>query len=416
MALGQDNTITAANSLKKLWPQTTVNQTLLAKLPSLATMPMEGNAEGSSLEVVIRYGEPAGVSSQYANAEANITSGQTALFSVKTGTTFGAGEISGSLLAKAETNKGAVLKGLETGQKGLLQNIKRALSFFAFNNGGGAIAQIKAISGSTVTLANASDALWFSPDQQIQFSDTDGTSGAVKAGGPLRVVTVDPGPADGDAVITFNAGVVATIGTADANDFLFVDGTFGAALTGEERNPVGQLGWLTTPGGSDSFFGFNRSVAPRILAGQLASGLSGTFKDQIMTALAYFSTQGCDPDTLIMNPLDVNQVAANLGTLIRYDVMKTAMPKVNFRTVVFAGPGGDVSILPDPTCPRKTAIARTTDTWKLHWAGEGFPGYLQRDGNLLRAVPGKDAYRWRMGAYWAPVCYEPGKNGRILLT
>lgn len=416
MALGQDNTVTAANSLKRLWPQETVYQTLLAKLPSLATMPKEGNAEGSSIEVVIRFGEPAGVSSLYANAEANISSGATALYSVKTGTTFGAGEISGSLLAKAATNKGAVLKGLETGQKGLLQNVKRALSFFAVNNGGGAIAQVKAISGSTVTLTDPSAAIWFSIDQQIQFSATDGLTGAVKAGGPLRVTGVDPGDANGDATITFSAGVVATIATAAANDFLFVDGSFGAALTGEERNPVGQLGWLTTPAGGDNFFGFNRSVAPRILAGQLASGLSGTFKDQIMTALAYFATQGCEPDTLVMNPLDVNQVVMNLGTLVRYDTMKTDVPKVNFSVVKFAGPGGEVSILPEPAMPRKTVIARTTDTWKLHWAGEGFPGYLQRDGNLLRAVPGKDAYRWRMGAYWTPVCYEPGRNGRILLT
>lgn len=418
MALGATTSLTsaAANSLMRLYPQDTVGPTLLADLPTLASMPELSGAEGSSLDVTVRYGRPAGVSSQYSNSQANISSGLEARFSVVLGTTYGSGEISGPLLAKAATNKGAIVRALEMSQKELMANVKRSMSFFAFNNGGGAQGRIKAISGSTITLTNPTDSTWLDIDQKIQLSATDGTTGTLKAGGPLIVSGITPRDANGDCVVTFTTGVVATIATAAVGDFIFADGNFGATQTGEERNPVGIFGWLATPGVADSFYGFNRFVRPDLLAGQLASGLTGSYIQQIKRALADFKTLGCTPDVLVMNPLDLDNVTTSLGTLTRFDTRASSVPKVNFSVVKFAGPAGDVDILQDVSCPAGIVLALKMDTWRRAWAGDGFPGYLKKDGNVLRAVDGQDRYRWRMGAYWTTICYEPGKNGRILLT
>ena len=119
----------------------------------------------------------------------------------------------------AGSNKAAFVDAIVREQDGVLQSMKERMQQFLYGNGGGAAGRIAAggISGSTITLANRNDARYFQVDGRYELSANDGTTGAIKAGAALVCQSVDRVA----GTVTFTAGVVATVATAAALDYVF---------------------------------------------------------------------------------------------------------------------------------------------------------------------------------------------------
>ncbi|MHC5062025.1 MAG: hypothetical protein ACYTFK_13185, partial [Planctomycetota bacterium] len=119
---------------------------------------------------------------------------------------------------------------------------------------------------TTLTLAKPDDITNFEVGQRLVFA-ANSASALRDSGAHLTVVAVNLSA--GTMVMSANLNTITGLADGDA---IFVKGDYEAA---DDRNKIsGLAAWLpaSAPGGSDSFFGVNRSVDPVRLAGHRLSG------------------------------------------------------------------------------------------------------------------------------------------------
>ncbi len=414
MAVGGSTLSTVANTLLKNYPQEVVYETILPKIPLLGLIKKAPNqGGGDTIDITVQYGNPQGVSNDFAEAQDNTSTVNTARFQVKAGDIYAHGEVGGKALRRTKSRAQATLSDLDRGQKSLMKSLEMYTKFFLINNGGGALAQVESISTNTITLTKRTDSIWFAPDQKLNLSLTDGTSGAIRTGS-ITIASVERRNSSGKCVLTFTGNVTAGIAAAAAGDFIFIKGGHNGSNGG--INPVGMLGWLTTPASNDNFFGFNRFVEKQKLAGHFYSEPGGSIADKLKRGLAEFALDGTTPDTVFVNPLNYDDLDTLLGDKKVIVQKGSDIAEIGYEAIQIRTGYGLVDIVPDASVPFNLALALTLETWTYAHVGDNLFMYLKEDGNLLRAVANRDAYQWRAGAFPALYCEDPGQNGRIDLA
>jgi hypothetical protein len=188
----------------------------------------------------------------------------------------------------------------------------------------------------------------------------------------------------------------------------------------------GVAAWIpkVAPGGSDSFWTVNRSVAPSSLAGYRFNGAGESIQDALIDGvnqLAANGTEAGDPDFIFINPVSYQVLVKQLTSQGVYQMVKAKINEevsISFKALVLPTANGEIAILQDRNVPSQTAYAITSKTWKIRSLGKmaqflTFPGFYDQIGI---PVQGSDAVQLVVGGYSAVTCNAPAANAVITLS
>jgi hypothetical protein len=224
--------------------------------------------------------------------------------------------------------------------------------------------------------------------------------------------------------VAVTAGTV-TVGTIVATDNIVRAGDFqttaqvGNVTVGTSAAASGVVtgiqAWIpSTVSPTDSYWGLNRSSDPVRLAGQRLAATGLPMNEALMEAEARVAVQGVgSPDTILINPLDLQNLKKALGTDIVYDRVASNVAGVSFKAIEYDGMNGPMKIISDPFCPRNKAFMIQLASWELSTLGPA-PQMLDWDNNDYLRVASDDQYEVRFGHYGQFLCNNPGAN--IVIT
>jgi hypothetical protein len=400
-------TITSMDAvLKELYPQEDIAKIWYKNSPLLALVKKRTDFYGKQQVVALRYAMPTGRSANFSKAQANQNPSTLAKFTVTRVRDYALAGIDGETIRAAQSDKGAIIETLDHEVGAAMDAMKRSIAVSMYRNLGGAIGQGNgsgsALGGTTITLLSSSDIVNFEKGQVITLASTDGTSGSVRAGN-ATITSVDRD----NAILTCSAGFGNITGALD-NDYIFIDGDFGAKM-------AGLASWVPPTVTSTAFYGLDRTQDTYRLGGlRWTTDSGGPIEQTLQRALSRAFREGAMTSHCFMNNLDFTNLIVSLGSRTIYDREESDLPTVGFKSLVIAGPAGDVKVIADPNCPVGTAYLLQLDTWTFWTLGQ--PGFLDEDGvgRILRDAS-SDSYVCRIGFYGNLICDAPGYNMRVTL-
>lgn len=391
----------AEGALKTLFPARKLKFLGYKGNPLLALMPKDENFVGDSKKIPIYYGGNQGASRNFSNAKAQKTPGLYDAFFLTRVKDYGLSSIDLETILASESNEGAFLKLASAEIENTVRTVSRNLAISMYRNHGGARGQVGSIASTVMTLKNASDVVNFEIGQVLVQSTGDGSaSGDALGSGSTTVTGVDR-----------RAGTLTAANWTNfsANDYLFRNGDFQVSVSG-------LADWVpaVTPGGSDSFFGVNRSKDTR-LSGQYLDANGASFQEAFEQMDINLSREGGVPTHVFCNTTDFGKLRTSLGSDVVYDkVTAKGMATISFSTIKLMGVNGEVQIVPDRNCPIGTAWMLDMDTWEAASLG-GTPKVLENLGNKFIWDSDADSIEVRVGYYGNISSNAPVFNGQIKL-
>lgn len=406
-----DATLTTYDAvLKELYPQSTIENQVYQGAPLLAMMPKAEDFFGDLLVIATQYGNPQGVSADFATAQSNATPSSLVKFNLTRKSHYAVASISTETIEASANNKGALVSALKNEMDSALAQLGRKWHSGLYGNGGGAIGRVTTgATGTSITLTSVEDVANFEVGQEIRFSTADGTSGSLKAG---SVTVTDVNRDTGVLTVDAMSAIASGSGTAN-NDYIFTVGDFGAMFTGLS-------GWIpTTDPSSTAFFGVDRTSDTTRLAGVRYNGSSDSDKQEaLIKGLTKLARQGAaaKPDYVFMNVVDFGDLVVELDAKVSYEQAQIHGGKtsVGFDSISLHSPAGTVKIVPDFQCPAGRAYALKMNTWKWHGLG-GAPRVLKTDGLSMLRQATADGVEFRLVVRGNLACTAPGFNGVFLL-
>jgi hypothetical protein len=422
--------------LKTKYPDGAIPQALYKNFPLLALVKKTTNFDGDFRVVALQNERPQGSSSQFAIAQGvakagtNGGGGSYKRFSVYRTRHYGLLRMDGETMKAAVRTSGALVDLWNNETDGISTNELQELEFQLFGDGTGTRGVVLSSTATTFTLLTPSDAVNFALGMKLDFVAPAGTapiatvpatlaagdgvyvSGINRQTGVITVVgvggTVNIGTGGGGAGVTANYKVVRS------GDFNPTPGVV-AVGTGYASGPVtGIQSWITTPAVGDDFWGLNRTADPVRLAGQVLAVSGLPMNEALMEAEARVLVQGVgSPDTILVNPLDLQNLKKALGSDVVYDRVQSNVAGISFKSIQYDGANGPMNIVADPFCPRYKAFMLQLPSWELSTLGAA-PQMLDWDNNDYLRVNDNDQYEVRFGHYGQFICNNPGAN--IVLT
>ncbi len=402
---------TALNAvLKTQYTQKKVNLLTYKNNPLYAKMPKRTDFLGSNKVIAIRNGAPQGRglgALGFTAGLANMSASVYNKFTVTRISDYAFAQVTTEAIRASKNDAGSLVDGLKQEVDGAIYTNMRSLAIGMFGNQGAARGRISATSAvgtPTITLATITDVTGFEVGMLLNTSATDGTTGAKRAG-TVTVTGVDRV----NGTLTVSGNWSAGIGAVQVNDFIFQNGDFEATKTGL----AGLAAWipLVAPVGGDNFFGLDRSSDVTRLAGvRDTTHAGGPLEETIIDVAALVVREGGNPDTVILNPLDIAKLVKALSTKVIYDRSKSFdEPDIAFKSVSVQGPNGQLDVIGDINCPQGLGYMLQMDTWCLESLGAA-PGILDDDGNRILRAPTSDSYIVRVGYFANMTCCAPGWN------
>lgn len=406
------------------------------KNPFLAICPkdeMEMGMGGKSFPIPVMYDTGAGRSAALGTAQTYQTAPQTVEFQCTRVSNYSVATLTNDFLRASASNIGAFMPAAELNVKSAFRNVSNDLAHDMYGDGSGIRGTYGLGSGSistgVITLDNLGMVYQFAVGMAlVSFSIAAQTPTQSTGANIGYVIAVDTGL----GTVTVSASQGGAAGTpvnwsssfpylAQAGDVNFISN----GLSSANMLKVAGLGaWVPSaaPGGSDNFFGVNRSVSPTKLAGlRFAGGASESIQDALIDAvnqLAAQSSEAGDPDYILMNPVSYQTLVKQLTSQANYVNVKHDEIDISFKALVLPTANGEIAILQDRNCPAQTAYIITLKTWKLRSLGKvpqflTFPGFYDQ---LGFPVPGSDAVELRVGYYAQMTCNAPGANAVVPLS
>lgn len=437
-AIAYSNAQTNIATLKELYSDDAwvMKDLVFDKNPYLAICPKdeaEMGLGGKTFPIPVLYDTGAGRSAALGTAQTYQTAPQTVEFQVTRVSNYSVATLTNDFLRASAANIGAFMPGSELNVKAAFRNISNDLAHDMYGDGSGFRGSYGLGNGSitsgVIVLDNLGMVYQFGVGMALVsysisgLTPTQSTSAAIG-----YVIAVDTGL----GTITVSATQGGAAGTptswsttfpnlAQAGDVNFVSN----GLSSANMLKVAGLGaWIpnTAPGGSDNFFGVNRSISPTKLAGlRFVGGASESIQDALIDAtnqLAANSSEAGDPDYILMNPVSFQTLVKQLTSQANYVSVKHDEIDISFKALVLPTANGEIAILQDRNCPAQIAYIITLKTWKFRSLGKvpqflTFPGFYDQ---LGFPVPGSDAVELRVGYYANLTCNAPGANCVVPLS
>jgi hypothetical protein len=428
-------TFDAVKSILKIkYPDGALPQALYKNFSLLSLVKKTTNFDGEFRVVALQNERPQGSSSQFniaqgvARAGTNGGGGTYNRFQVYRTRHYGLLRMDGETMKAAVRTSGALVDLWNNETDGISTNELADLEFQLFGDGTGTRGIIASFTATTFTLATPADAVYFNLGMKLDF---------FPAGAPPQVarVTTPATTAAGDGVyvsgINRQTGVITVVGVGGvvnltagaiaATDRVVRsgDGPVAAPGTGAangyaEGVVTGIQAWIPSSVTSTPFWGLNRTSDPIRLAGQNFSVTGLPMNEALMEAEARVLVQGVgSPDTIFVNPLDLQNLKKSLGTDIVYDRVQSNIAGISFKSIQYDGANGPMNIVSNPFCPRSKAFMLQMSSWELSTLGPA-PQMLDYDNNDYLRVNDNDQYEVRFGHYGQFICNNPGAN--IVLT
>lgn len=403
--------------------------------PALALLPKDESADGmggKSFPVPLIYGNGQGRSATFATAQGNQTAMNLGEFFVTTISNYQIVTIDNRFMEATRSNTAAFMDGATMNVNGGINNITNDLAHDLFNDGSGSRGTYGLGNGSiltgVITLDSAASVVQFEVGMTLVSYSVSGTTATQSTSAVAGyVIAVDSSA--GTLTVSLTQGGAAATPTnwstsfpylAVQGDVNFASGGLGSSLM---LKLAGFGAWIpaTAPGGSDSFFGQNRSVNPSRLAGIRFNGTNETIEEALIDAAAAValnrSTAGY-PDYAFMNFTSYAALIKTLGSRVQYVDVKHDEIDISFEGIQVITAYGKITVLPDRNCPAQTCFLIAMKTWKLRTLGRApkILVYGSYDSNQGLRVGTADAVEIRIGYYGNLTCNGPVANCQVQLA
>lgn len=377
----------------------------------------------------------AGRSANFGNAQSYQSAPVTQEFNVTRVQNYSLATLTGDFLRASAQSIGAFMPGAELNVKSAFQSIGNDLAHDLFGDGSGMRGTYGLGSGAIVAgvivLDNVGMALQFAVGMALVSYSVSGQTPTQSTGANLGfVIAVDTGLGTVTVSATQGGAAGSPTGWSTAFPYLAQVGDvnfISNGLSSANMLKVAGLGaWVPSaaPGGSDSFFGVNRSTSPTKLAGLRFAGSGESIQDALIDSVNQLAANGNeagDPDFILINPVSYQALVKSLTSQGIYQMIKAKINEevsISFKALVLPTANGEISILQDRNCPAQVAYIITLKTWKLRTLGKcpqflTYPGFYDQ---LGIPVPGSDAIQLQIGYYGNLTCNAPGSNAVVSLS
>lgn len=389
--------------LKEYYTDEAVRDLTYEENPLHAMLPKK-QVDGRRYIQPVQYAIPPGRSRTFTDAQSNKGTNKYEDFLVTYADDFGEISITRKIMKQSGSDSGAFFEARTREIDGMLKKLIRNCAISEYRNEGGAKGQVGSISTTVLTLKDVEDVTNFEIGDEVESAETDGTSGSLQSGtATITAIDRDAG------TLTTDSNWTTQIATLDADDYLFIEGDFGASIAGLE-------GWIprTAPTSGDSFFSVDRSVDVTRLAGSRVDGSNVPVYEAIRNGIARLGREGASPDCVFMSHAKYRDLELELDNKVRYDKTKAEGANVFFKTISIAGNNRTVSVYADQNCQNDICWLLTKDTWKLISLGP-VPDLVNDDGVTMLRETSSAAYAVRADFYGNMVCEDPRANALITL-
>lgn len=201
-------------------------------------------------------------------------------------------------------------------------------------------------------------------------------------------------------------------------DISFATGGLGVG-NGLAQKMVGFGGWVpqTAPTTGDSFWGVDRSVDATRLAGVILDTSNEDIESGLIDLATQIDLNGGEPDICFINFNSYAALLKEVGSRVQYVQVEHDMADLSWKALHLQTPYGPIPVLPDRSCPQKTAFMLQRDVWKLRSLGKA-PHILTYGPEGLEGirVGNADALEVRLATYGNIICSAPGWNGQAILS
>lgn len=437
MSAVYSNSTNNVQALKELYKDDSwvMKELVFAGNPALALVPKDESPDGmggKSFPVPVIYGAGQGRSANFANAQNNQTAPSLGEFFVTIVKNYQIVTIENQFLEATKGNAAAFMDGATLNVNTGILNITNDLALDLFNDGSGSRGTYGLGSGSisagVIQLDSVDMAVNFEIGMALVSYSVSGLTPTISTGGNLGyVIGVDYSL--GQVTVSATSGGSAGTPTNWSASFpyLAVQGDVNFVANGLASANMQKLAgfgaWIPAqaPGGSDSFFGQNRSVSPTRLAGCRFNGSQETIEEALIDAAALVAkvkSAAGYPDYCFMNFTSYAALIKQLGSRVQYVDVKHDEIDISFEGVQVITPYGKVTVIPDRNCPPQTAFLIAMKTWKLRTLGRApkILIYGSYDENQGLRVGTADAVEIRIGYYGNLTCNGPVANCNIALS
>lgn len=361
---------------------------------------------GSGKQIKISVSPGTGGSSDFAKALANRGPASHVTFTVTRKKDYVVGSLENEVIKATQGDKNAVLAALtdEFDKKG--KEFGMRLARRTWGNEGGALGVSGGISGSTITLATASDIKNFYKGQVLMLASDNGTgtSPTGQRAGTVTVASANLSSA-GVATVTTTAAVTTGIPAATDGDYIFADGDYGEA-------PSGVLGWIPTTDPTGSFLGVDRSLYIRETSGFRVDQTGKDLIEAFNAATAQGFPFGSEGEYAFVGGTTMSKLQNTLeGKAPTRDVKGKG--EVSYKGLVVYTTYGEVTVLPEPWAPDSKILITSMSDWEIASLGE-LPHYTDTGHGNLQQEAAADARQFRLAGYWNILNKNPA--GSILLS
>lgn len=427
------NTSNQVAALKELYKDDSwvMKDLVYKKNPFLALVPKDESPSGFSgkyFPVPIVYGTPQGRSATFATAQTNQTPPLDVAFFVYRVSNYQLVTITNELLEATQDSAAAFVDQAKLNMDTGFRNISNDLAHDLFSDGSGSRGSYGLASGSistgVITLDDPNSVVQFEVSMVLVSYSVSGTTPTQSTSAALGYV-IAVNRSAGTVTVSATAGGAAGTPTNWSTSFpyLAVQGDVNftsAGLASANMLKIAGLGaWLpvSAPGGSDSFWGVNRSVDVTRLSGIRFNGQSETIEEALIDSSSLCAREGGQPDMCFMNFASWAALEKALGSKVQYVDVKHEEADIAFAGIRIHAPYGPITVMPDRNCPTQTAYLLSMENWKLRSLGRA-PHILTYGLEGLEGlrVGNADALEIRIGYYANLCCNAPGWNAVVQLS
>lgn len=414
-------------ALKELYSGDDYMQNLVYKKnPLLALIPKDESPSGFAgkyIPVPLQFGTPQGRSATFSSAQSNQTPPQLASFFVYRVRNYQLATIDNELLEATRDDAGSFVREAKQVMDGAIRNITNDLALDLFGDGSGLRGVISSITGGVITLADPQTVVNMEVGMVLVSYSISGTTYTQSAGAAVGYV-IGVQRSIGTVTVSATQGGAAALpsGWSAATPNLGMQGdvAFGTLSVRTSFNKLsGLAAWFpATPAvAGESFWGVDRSVDSRMQGTIAQNTATETIEEALIDAAALVAREGGMPDMCFMSFASYAALEKSLGSKVQYIDVKHDEVDISFAGIRVNAPYGPITIIPDRSCPSKTAYLLQMDTLKLRTLGKA-PHVLTYGDEGLQGlrVGNADALEIRWAYYGNLICNAPVFNCVIPLS
>jgi hypothetical protein len=363
-----------------------------------AMLNKEGGFVGEAFRYPVRYGNPQGISGDFASAQTAAKSSKGVQLSASRTKKYAVITLDGEAIEASRSDKGAFYRLVTMETDRVLEEMGDDLAFNFYRDTSGLRGRGSTAAGNVLTLAEPTDARNFKVGMTI-ISDNIATGASPNAGSTF-VTSVDE-----------DAGTVTFDDLTDITGFAQTDYLFRLGDPATCMQGMADCTPLSAPTSGESFRGVDRSVNPNRLAGSRLDDTSLPAEVALQRLAVKVSLLGRSHNVnqAFVHPLHHFNMAQRLNAKVEYDD-GGGTANYGFEYIVLHTAAGNLRVYSDPDCPiNRGYVARDGAQYVRHLGG--VPHIIQQDGLTSLRQTSADGIEARARFFGNLIQDDPAAHG-----